>query len=89
MMMMIIHRVMVKLEKNFYSSLTKDDILQPCISDGDFRSSNHGVVELGHNLYVLDIRYQQNFTASQPSKVEIHLNGVVPNDINGYALVED
>ena len=67
--------------------LTKRDILQPYISDDEFRSSNTRVDFILYNLYVFDIRYQQNFTASQPSKVEITLDGVVPNDVNGYVLV--
>ena len=33
------------------------------------------------------MRYQQNFTASQPIKVEFKCDGVVPIDISGYALV--
>ena len=68
-------------------ALAKGDILQPYISDNDFISSNAGVVELGFNLYVFDITYQQNFTASQPIKVEFESDGVVPKDINGYAQV--
>ena len=43
--------------------------------------------EIGYNLYVFDIMYQKNFTNSQPIKVEFEIDGVVPNDINGYALV--
>ena len=30
---------------------------------------------------------RNNFTASQPIKVEFNFDGVIPNDINGYALV--
>ena len=45
-----------------------------------------GVDGLGYNLFASDIRYQQNFIASQPIKVESKLDGAVPNDINGYAL---
>ena len=67
--------------------LTKDDILQPYISDDDFRPSNIRVDDVGYNLYVFDIRYQRNFTASQPNKVKFKSDGVVPNGINGYALV--
>ena len=37
--------------------------------------------------YVFDIRYQEKFTASQPIKVEAKFDGVVPNEINGYAIV--
>ena len=33
------------------------------------------------------MRYQQNFTASQPIKVKFKFDGVVSNDVNGYALV--
>ena len=73
--------------KKAFIALTKDDILQPYRIDDDFISSNAGVVELGYNIYVFDIRYQQNFAASQPIKVEFKFDGVVPNDINGYALV--
>ena len=70
-----------------FRALTEDDILQPYISDVDFRSSNVRADDIGYNLYVFEIRYQQNFTASQPSKVESNFDGVVPNDIDGYALV--
>ena len=73
--------------KEAFKALTKDNILQPYISDDDFRSSNVRVDDVGYNLYVFDIRYQKNFTASQPIKVEFKFDGVVPNDINGYALV--
>ena len=57
------------------------------ISDDDFRSSNVSFVRIGYNLFVLDVRIQQNFTASQSIKVEFKYHGVAPNDINGYALV--
>ena len=66
---------------------TKDDILQPYISEADFRRSNVAVNDIGYNLYVFDIRYQKNFANSQPIKVEFKFEGVVLNDINGYALV--
>ena len=73
--------------KEAFRALTKDDILQPYIPDDDLRSSNVWSDDVGYNLYVLDLRYQQNFTAFQPIKVEFKFDGVVPNDINGYALV--
>ena len=73
--------------KEVFRVLTKDDILQPYIADDDFKSFNAGVVELGYNIYAFDIRCQQNFTASQPVKVEFIVYGVVPNDINAYGLV--
>ena len=41
--------------KEVFRALTKDDILQPYISDHDFRSSNAGVYDVGYNLYVSDI----------------------------------
>ena len=73
--------------KEAFRALTKDDILQLYISEADFRRSNAVANDIGYNLYVFDIRYQKNFTNSQPIKVEFKFDGVVPNDINGYALV--
>ena len=73
--------------KQAFKARTKDDILQTYISVEDFRSSNTTANDIGYNLYVFDIRYQKDYTASQQIKVEIKFNGVVPNNINGYALV--
>ena len=73
--------------KQAFKALTKDDILQPYISDYDFVSSNVRANDVGYNLYVFDIRCQKNFTNSQPIRVEFKFDGVVLNDINGYALV--
>ena len=61
-------------------------MLQPYISDNDFRSSNNNN-DIGYNLYVFDIRYQKNFENAQPIKVEFKFDGVVPAGIYGYALV--
>ena len=55
---------MLKLKK----FLSKSDILQPYISDTDFKSSNVTGDDVGYELFVSDIRYQQIFTASQPIK---------------------
>ena len=46
--------------KQAFRALTKDDILQPYISDHDFRSSDNNN-DIGYNLYVFDIGYQKNF----------------------------
>ena len=73
--------------KEAFKALTKDDILQPYIFEEDFRSSIVATNDIGYNLYVFDIRHQKNYTASQPIKVEFKFDGVVPNNINGYALV--
>ena len=73
--------------KKAFKALTKDDILQPYISEDGFRSSSVRAVDAGYNLYVFVIRYQKIFPASQPIKVEFKFDGVVPNDVNGYALV--
>ena len=72
--------------KEAFKALTKDNLLQPYISDADFRSSNDGN-NIGYNIYAFDIRYQKNFESSQPKKVEFKFNGVVPAGIYGYALV--
>ena len=73
--------------KEAFRALTKDDILPTYISDDDFRSSNAAANDVGYNLYVFDIQYRKNYTASQPNKVEYKFDGVVPNDINAYALI--
>ena len=72
--------------KEAFKALTKDNILQPYISDADFRSSNDGN-NIGYNIYAFDIRYQKNFESSQPIKVEFKFDAVVPAGIYGYALV--
>ena len=68
-----------------FKALTKD-ILQPYISDDDFRSSNEGN-NIGYNIYAFDIRYQKNFENSQPVKVEFKFSENIPAGIYGYALV--
>ena len=73
--------------KEAFKALTKDDILQPYISEEDFRTSNVRAADVGYNLYVFDIRYQKNYTASQPIKVEFKFAGLIPNNVNGHALV--
>ena len=45
--------------KEAFKALTKDDILQPYISDDNFGTSNAD--DVGYNLYVFDIRYQKNY----------------------------
>ena len=73
--------------KEAFKALTKDEVLQPYISEEDFRTSNVRAVDVGYILYVFDIRYQKNYTASQPIKVEFEFYGVVPKNVNGYTLV--
>ena len=73
--------------KEAFKALTKDAILQPFISDADFRSSNVRTTDVGYNLYVSDIRFQKNFTNSQTIKAEFKFDGVVLNNVNVYALV--
>ena len=74
------------LIKQAFKDLTKHDILEPYISDNDFRSSNDGN-NIGFNLYVFNIRYQKNFESVQPINVEFEFDGAVPAGIYGYALV--
>ena len=68
--------------KEAFKALTKDDILQPHMSDNDFRSFNNNN-DIGYNLYVFDIRYQKTFENAQPIKVEFKFDGVVPAGIYG------
>ena len=83
-MIKIIHRAKVKIRS--FRALTKYDILESYISDHAYRSFHEGD-EFGFDLFVFDIRYQENFAAAQPIKVEFNFDAVLPNDINGYALV--
>ena len=72
--------------KEAFGAPTKDNILQPYISEHDFRSSNNDN-NIGYNIYAFDIRYQKNLESSQPIKVEFIFDGVIPAGIYGYALV--
>ena len=72
--------------KEAFKALTKDDILQPYISEADFRSSNEGN-NIGYNIHVFDIRYQKNYQSGQSVKIEFKLDKIVPAGVYGYALV--
>ena len=74
------------LIKEAFKALAKDDILQPYISEDDFRSSNEGN-NIGYNIYAFDIRYQKNFENAQPVKVEFKFSENIGVGIYGYALV--
>ena len=74
------------LIKEAFKALTKDDILQPYISENDFRSSNNND-DVGYNIYAFDIRYQKNFENAQPIKVEFKFSENIDAGIYGYALV--
>ena len=69
-----------------FKSLTKDDTLQPYISEDDFRSSNEGN-NIGYNIYAFDIRCQKDFENAQPVKVEFKFSENIAAGIYGYALV--
>ena len=72
--------------KEAFKALTKDDILQPYITEDDFRSSKRGD-NIGYNIYCFDIRYQKNYESGQSVKVEFKFDGAIPAGIYGYALV--
>ena len=72
--------------KEAFKALTKDNILQPYISEDDFRSDNNGN-NIGYNIHVFDIRYQKNYQSGQSVKIEFKLDKVVPAGVYGYALV--
>ena len=69
-----------------FRALTKEDILQPYISDHDFGSSNDNI-DIGYKLYVFDVNYQKDLESAQPIKVELKFSENVPAGIYGYALV--
>ena len=63
------------LIKQVFEDSTKDDILEPYISDNDFRSHNDGN-NIGCNLYVFDIRYQK--ILNQLNQIKKNLNSIEP-----------
>ena len=69
-----------------FRALTKDDILQPYISENDYRSSNEGN-NIGYIIHTFDIRCQKNFEIAQPVKVKFKFSENNPVGIYGYALV--
>ena len=68
--------------KEAFKALTKDNILQPYISEDDFRSDNNGN-NIGYNIHVFDIRYQKNYQSGQSVRVEFKLDKVVPAGVYG------
>ena len=78
--------------KEVFRFLTKDDTLNPYISDHDFISTNVNIAEenyntVGYTLYAFGKRYQKNLEAVQPVKVEFKISDDAPAGIKGYALV--
>ena len=69
-----------------FRALTKDNILQLCITEDDFRSSNDGE-NIGYNIHAFDIRYQKNFEIGQSVKTQFKFDGIVPAGVYGNALV--
>ena len=69
-----------------FEALTRDHILQPYISEDEYRSSNEGN-NIGYNIHAFDIRYQKNFENAQPVKVEFNFSENIPAGIYGYAFV--
>ena len=57
--------------KEAFKALTKDNLLQPHISEDDFRSNNNGNND-GYIIHVSDIQYQKHYQSGQP--VEMNLN---------------
>ena len=72
--------------KEAFKALLKDNILQPYISEDDFRSDNNGN-NIGYNIHVFDIRYQKNYQSGQSVKIEFKLDKVIPLGVYGYGLV--
>ena len=71
--------------KEVFRALTKDNILQPYISEDDFRSDNNGN-NIGYKIHVFDIRCQKNYQSGQSVKIEFKLDKVIPAGIYGYPL---
>ena len=72
--------------KEAFKARTKDNILQPYISEDDFRSDNNGKI-IGYNIHVFDIGYQKIYQSGQSVKVEFKLDKIVPAGVYCYSLV--
>ena len=72
--------------KEAFKALTKDNILQPYISEDDFLSDNNDN-NIGYNIHVFDIRYQRDYQCGQSVKIEFKSDKIVPAGIYGYDLV--
>ena len=72
--------------KEVFKALTKDNILQPYITEDAFRSPKDGD-NIGYIIHAFDIRYQKNFETAQSVKVEYKFDKVIPAGLYGYALV--
>ena len=72
--------------KEAFRALTKNNIIQPCISVDDFRPFNEDN-NFGCNIHVFLIRHQKNFESAQPVKPEFKIAENIPAGIYGYALV--
>ena len=72
--------------EEYFKALTEDDLLQPYISEHDFRPSNDGN-NIGYNIHVFDKRYQKIFDSAQPIKMYIKFSEINLAGIYGYALV--
>ena len=72
--------------KEAFKALTKVDILQPYLSEDNFRSNINGD-NIGYNIHVFDIRYHKNYQSGQSVKAEIKLDKIVPAGVYAYGLV--
>ena len=72
--------------KEAFETLTQNDIFKPYVTEQNFGPSNEGD-DVGYNIYVFDIRFQEIFTAARPIEVKFKNDVVVTNDKNVYALV--
>ena len=72
--------------KEIFRALTKENIVQPYISEDDFRSSNDGD-SIGYNIHAFDIRYQNNFESAQPVKVDFKFSENFPVGTYDYSWV--
>ena len=73
-----------------FRHLAKDNILQPCITQKDFISSNNNPEGYpGYNLYVFCIRHHQAYSSAQPIKVRFDFRPAVPvaTNLTGCAFL--
>ena len=72
--------------KQAFRSLTKNDILEPYISEHDFRSNNNDD-NIGYNIHLFEKTYQNSFESAQPVILEFKFSENIPPGIYCYSLL--
>ena len=84
--------MMMTITLKVIDKLTEDGILQPYLSDQDFRSTKVNAAgeagaDIGYSLNIFDLRNQKHVECAQPVKVDFNILENVPAGTYSYPLV--